>query len=100
MGLNFSSPKLIKNKTIIIICSELPDDEKIRTNIWNLWSSKKDEIKLDNFSIIRDNYTNNWKIIYFHTINDNTYKKINSKYMWINEFDEKLEKYKEFVQLK
>ena len=90
MGLTFSAPKLVKNQTLILIISKFPENKNLCDKIWDMWKTKKDEIKLDGFSINKDIDTNDWKIMYHVTNNG---KKINPDFIWKPDFEEKYDKW-------
>lgn len=88
MGINFSTPKLIKNKTQRLAIADFPSDQNKQKKLWSLWRSKKDELKNDGFSVSKDKNTDEWQILYYFP-NDNS--------DWKSELDMKLLKYLSFI---
>lgn len=98
MGLTFSSPKILKNNTLLLITAKFPEENKINEILWDIWKLKKNEIKQDGFNVKYDIKLKKWDINYWHHITDDTYKKINKKYLWEIEFEERYNKWNEIVE--
>ena len=95
MGLQWSSPKQVKNGTLLVTSANFPDGEKASKEVWNLWNAHKTALKKEGFTVGKDTYNGNkWRISYFHEINDNTYEKTTTgKQMWNVDFEKKCRKW-------
>jgi hypothetical protein len=98
-NLQWSSPKTVKNGTLIVVSAKFPDSVQGKKDIWDLWKLKKEAVKKDGFSVGKDNMDGSWKISYFHTINDNSYEKTGSgKHLWNLDLDKKIMKWKNVLE--
>lgn len=99
MGLTWGKHSTVKNGTLIVISAKFPEGKKAQEDIWNLWKLKKEPLKADGFSVGKDKKDNQWKISYFHTINEDTYEKtISDQHMWRFDLDRKIKKWESILE--
>jgi len=93
MGLEWSKPRIVKNGTTLVTNADMPG-ENTQKNIWNLWKVQKEEIKKDGLGVSKDTKTGEWRLVYFHLINENSYEKTTSgKDFWVIELEKKVKKW-------
>lgn len=70
MGLNWSRSTITKDGSKLFMSAEFPESREQTQKLWQLWKTSKDAIKADGFSTSKDKYTNQFKIMYWHDLED------------------------------
>ena len=70
MGLNWSKSTVSKDGSKLFMSAEFPESREQTQKLWQLWKNQKDAIKADGFSTTKDKYTNQFKIMYWHDLED------------------------------
>jgi hypothetical protein len=85
MGVSWGKPKYIKDETIIVTLSLVPNPND--QDFWHLWKRAKTQIKDDGFNIKKDKKTEKWFISY-NSENDSS---------WEDTLDEKVKKWSKLL---
>jgi len=97
MGLNWSAPKLVKEKTLYIVSAPFPIEKTRSEELWEIWKNHKEVAKSDGFS--PNKYQGAWSISYFHNVNSNTFELTDEgETLWTREFKNKCAKWQKIIE--
>jgi hypothetical protein len=98
MGLSWSEPNLRKGVTLIVLSAPFPSNKQQSDKLWNLYKTKKEQIKNDEFSVSKDKLSGIWKIMYFHTVKETSLTRdVSGEYCWKTQFKERLKKWENIL---
>jgi len=75
MGLNWSKSTIVKDGTKLVMSADFPESQEQTQKLWQLWKTHKDAIKADGFSTTKDKFSHQFKIMYWHDLQENDHVK-------------------------
>lgn len=75
MGLNWSKSTVVKDGTKLFMSADFPESQEQTQKLWQLWKIHKDAIKADGFSTTKDKFSHQFKIMYWHDLDNNDHVK-------------------------